>query len=102
MEKLCKITNHSKEFLKKILRIFISKDHFLKSFLFYHGPSVHSTNFAYNTLLAALWMIYKDIKLVLGTLVNPISAGVVENQDMLGGGVNLTPPPLNPMFDVQI
>ena len=28
---------------------------------------------------------------------NPISAGVLENQDMLGGG-----PPLNPMFDVQI
>jgi len=35
--------------------------------------------------------------------VNPISAGVLENQDMLGGGVNLTPPhPLNPMFDVQM
>ena len=33
---------------------------------------------------------------------NPIPAGVLENQDMLGGGVNLTPPPLNPMFDVQI
>ena len=32
---------------------------------------------------------------------NPIPAGVLENQDMLGGGVNLTPP-LNPMFDVQI
>ena len=29
---------------------------------------------------------------------NLISAGVLENQDMLGG-VNLTPP-LNPMFDV--
>ena len=34
-------------------------------------------------------------------IFNPISAGVLENQDMLGG-VNLTPPPLNPMFDVQI
>ena len=33
--------------------------------------------------------------------INPISAGVPENQDMLGGGVNLTPP-LNPMFDVKI
>ena len=32
--------------------------------------------------------------------VNPIPAGVLENQDMLGG-VNLTPP-LNPMFYVQI
>ena len=32
---------------------------------------------------------------------NPIPAGVLENQDTLGG-VNLTPPPLNPMFDVQI
>ena len=31
--------------------------------------------------------------------LNPISAGVLENQDMLGGGVNLTPP-LNPMFDM--
>ena len=28
--------------------------------------------------------------------INPISAGVLENQDMLGA------PPLNPMFDVQI
>jgi len=34
-------------------------------------------------------------------IFNPISAGVLENKDMLGG-VNLTPPPLNPMFDVQI
>ena len=34
-------------------------------------------------------------------LVNPIPAGVLENQDTLGGG-NLTPPPLNPMFYVQI
>ena len=32
--------------------------------------------------------------------INPIPAGVLENQDMLG--VKLTPPPLNPMFDVQI
>ena len=31
----------------------------------------------------------------------PISAGVLENQDMLGGG-QFDPPPLNPMFDVQI
>ena len=34
-------------------------------------------------------------------MINPISAGVLENQDMVGG-VNLTHPPLNPMFDVQI
>ena len=33
-------------------------------------------------------------------LFNPISAGVLENQDMLGV-VKLTPPPLKPMF-VQI
>ena len=33
--------------------------------------------------------------------INPIPAGVLENQDMLRGRVNLTPP-LNPMFDVQI
>ena len=32
--------------------------------------------------------------------INPIPAGVLENQDTLGG-VNLTPP-LNPMFYVQI
>ena len=32
-------------------------------------------------------------------IINPIPAGVLENQDTLGGGVNLTPP-LNPMFDV--
>ena len=30
-------------------------------------------------------------------LLNPIPAGALENQDMLGGA-----PPLNPMFDVQI
>jgi len=34
-------------------------------------------------------------------LFNPISAGVLENQDMLGGG-QVDPPPLSPMFDVQI
>ena len=34
-------------------------------------------------------------------LLNPISAGVLENQDMLGGG-QFDPPPLNLMFDVQI
>ena len=33
--------------------------------------------------------------------LNPISAGVLENKDMLGGG-QFDPPPLNPMFDVQI
>jgi len=34
---------------------------------------------------------------------NPISAGVLENQDMLGGGGGgQFGPPLNPMFDVQI
>ena len=32
--------------------------------------------------------------------INPIPAGVLENQDMLGGG-QFDPPPLNPMFDVQ-
>ena len=41
-------------------------------------------------------------KIFLNTMYfNPIPAEVLENQDMLGG-VNLTPPPLNPMFDVQI
>ena len=36
-------------------------------------------------------------------VVNSIPAGVLENQNMLGVGVNLTPPlSLNPMFDVQI
>ena len=40
---------------------------------------------------------------IIGTnLFNPIPAGVLENQDTLGGGGNLTPPSLNPMFDVQI
>ena len=33
--------------------------------------------------------------------LNPISAGVLENQDRLGGQFE-PPPPLNPMFDVQI
>ena len=35
------------------------------------------------------------------SMLNPTSAGVLENQDMLGGG-QFYPPPLNPMFDVQI
>ena len=41
-----------------------------------------------------------DIKL-LYLYLNPIPAGVLENQDTRGEGVN-PPPPLNPMFDVQI
>ena len=32
--------------------------------------------------------------------INPISAGVLENQDMLGWGVKFDPP-LNPMFVVK-
>ena len=32
---------------------------------------------------------------------NPIPAEVLENQDLLGGG-QFDPPPLNPMFNVQI
>ena len=44
----------------------------------------------------------QNVEEILGRgFLNPIPAGVLENQDMLGG-VNLTPPPLNPMFDVQI
>ena len=35
------------------------------------------------------------------TEFNPIPAGVLENQDTLGGG-QFDPPPLNPMFYVQI
>ena len=35
-------------------------------------------------------------------MFNPISAGVLENEDMLGGGQFEPPSPLNPMFDVQI
>ena len=34
-------------------------------------------------------------------LLNPIPAGVLENQDTLGGSI-CPPPPLNPMFYVQI
>ena len=33
--------------------------------------------------------------------INPIPAEVLENQDMRGGG-QFDPPPLNPMFNVQI
>ena len=35
-------------------------------------------------------------------MINPIPAEVLENQDMQGGVVNFTPPPLNLMFDVEI
>ena len=41
------------------------------------------------------------IKNLFLKFLNPISAEVLENQDMLGGDVNVTPP-LNPMFDVKI
>ena len=40
-------------------------------------------------------------KIIMIRQFNPISAGVLENQDTLGGG-QFDPPPLNPMFDVQI
>ena len=33
---------------------------------------------------------------------NPFSAGVLENQEMLGGSQFAPPPPLNPIFDVQM
>ena len=33
---------------------------------------------------------------------NPIPAGVLENQDTMGGGGILPPPPLKTIFDVQI
>ena len=35
------------------------------------------------------------------TFINPIPAEVLENQDMLGGG-QFDPPPLNPIFNVQL
>ena len=41
-----------------------------------------------------------SVVLRLGINPPPISAGVLKNQDMLGWGVNLPPPPLNPMFDM--
>ena len=47
------------------------------------------------TEISTLYIQYTDLK-----CFNPISAGVLENQDMLGGGQ--FDPPLNPMFDVQI
>ena len=39
-------------------------------------------------------------RLTCKMFINPISAGVLENHDMLGGCQ--LDPPLNPMFDVQI
>ena len=45
--------------------------------------------------------IYQPLKHVCTMYINPIPAGVLENQDMLGGG-QFDPPLLNPMFDVQI
>ena len=47
-----------------------------------------------------LILIFMSLKRLI-SLINPISAGVLENQDMLGGG-QFDPPPLNPMFDVKI
>jgi len=45
----------------------------------------------------------KTIVLSKVFLLNPIPAGVLENQDTLGGGGQFDPPPsLNPMFYVQI
>ena len=49
----------------------------------------------------AVWRVINSAKLHF-VFLNPISAGVLENQDMLGGVGQFAPPPLNPMFDVQI
>ena len=46
--------------------------------------------------------IKEQYKILLINQINPIPAGVLENQDMLRGGQFDPPPPLNPMFDVQI
>ena len=54
--------------------------------------------FKLNPLLICI-LIVNDFNCIIQSF-NPIPAGVLENQDMLGG-VNLTPP-LNPMFYVQI
>ena len=56
------------------------------------------------SLMLSTRVLEKELVLKLckySELFNPIPAGVLENQDTLGG-VNLTPPPLNPMFYVQI
>ena len=46
-------------------------------------------------LIMVLTTVWKDM-----STINPIPAGVLENQDMLGGGQ--FDPPVNPMFYVQI
>ena len=53
-------------------------------------------------LMSPTFRTFYDGEDKFNSVLNPIPAGVLENQDMLGGGVNLTPSPLNPMFDVQI
>ena len=45
-------------------------------------------------------VIYAYTLYYLIGVVNPIPAGVLENQDMLGG--QFDPHPLNPMFYIQI
>ena len=62
-----------------------------------------------NALHISMLSDYKAFIRILGLkqcthyFFNPIPAGVHENQDMLGGvRGQFDPPPLNPMFDVQI
>ena len=62
------------------------------------SPFVRFGNRAFKTFINYLTVIVNRFGKLF---INPISAGVLENQDMLGGG-QFDPPPLNPMFDVQI
>ena len=53
-----------------------------------------------------LWKLkpktFHQIHFLFFFIINPIPAGVLENQDTLGRGSIWPPPPLNSMFDVQI
>ena len=74
-------------------------NHFL--FLFFSSSFFKRTIHAHDNLkfagISPRCILINDYSVFL----NPISAGVLENQDMLGGG-SIRPPPINPMFDVQI
>ena len=50
-------------------------------------------------LMQKLWKLIFPNRFI--ERINPIPAGVLENQDTLGGG-QFDPPPLNPMFNIQI
>ena len=75
------------------------RDFFLLRKLFRENSLfIAKMNFVHSHINFASLFLFNNNSLI----VNPIPAGVLKNQDTLRGGGQFDPPPLNPMFDVQI